>query len=299
MKRIAIIGVTGFVGNGLAALCKTQGIAVTGISRSGKGTVPGVDQWQSSKTMDFRDHDAVINLAGEPIDKRWSPAAKLGFHQSRVDFTTHVVTAIAACPDHQRPRALVNASAVGIYGDRGDQLLEESATAATDFLADLCHQWESAALAAEAHGVRVTTIRTGVVLGREGRAWRKLRRLFRLGLGGRLGHGRQWMPWIHIDDLRAIFLFAAIHDTLRGPINAAAPTPLRNSMFTRELAASLHRPALFPAPAFALRLALGEFASVLLASQRVLPTALKAAGFNFMYPNLRNALDELNKPPSR
>jgi len=299
MKRIAITGVTGFVGSGLAAICKEQGIAITGISRSRKGNVPGVDQWQTPETIDFRDHDAVINLAGEPIDKRWTAASKHRFHKSRVDFTHQVVAAIAACPEQQRPCALVNASAVGIYGDRGDQLLEESASAANDFLADLCHQWETAAMAAEAHGTRVTTIRTGVVLGREGRAWQKLRRLFRLGLGGRLGHGRQWMPWIHIDDLRAIFLFAATHNALRGPVNAAAPAPLRNSMFTRELAASLHRPALFPAPAFALRLALGEFASVLLASQRVIPAALEAAGFKFSYPKLRNALDELNKPSSR
>lgn len=298
MKRIAITGVTGFVGGGLAAMCRKKGIAVTGVSRSGKGDVPGVDRWQTPDAMDFRRHDAVINLAGEPIDRRWTDAMKKRFHASRVDFTEQVVAAITACPENDRPRALVNASAVGIYADRGDEMLDESAAAGNGYLADLCCQWEAAAMAAEAQDVRVVTIRTGVVLGRDGRAWQKLRRLFRLGLGGRLGHGRQWMPWIHIDDLRAIFLEAVTSEALRGPINAAAPGAVRNSMFTRKLAASLHRPAFFPAPAFALHLALGEFASVLLASQRVLPAALEASGFKFHYPKLDQALDALNKPVS-
>jgi uncharacterized protein (TIGR01777 family) len=299
MKKIAITGVTGFIGRGLAAMCKDRGIAVTGISRSGKGNVPGVVQWQTPDAMNFNGHDAVINLAGEPIDKRWTTASKKRFHESRVDFTNQVVAAIAACQENDRPSVLVSASAVGIYADRGDEILEESARVGNGYLADLCHQWEAAAMAAEAHGLRVATIRTGVVLGRDGRAWQKLHRLFSLGLGGRLGHGRQWMPWIHVDDLREIFLYAATHDGLRGAVNATTPEPLRNAAFTRELATSLHRPALFPAPAFALRLLLGEFASVLLASQRVVPAALESSGFQFRYPTLPEALNELNKPAMR
>lgn len=296
MKRIATTGVTGFVGSGLAAIFKQNGIDVTGISRSGKGNVPGVDQWQTPNSMDFHGYDAIINLAGEPIDKRWTAASKKRFHESRVGFTDQVVAAIAACPENQRPHTLINASAVGIYGDRLHETLDESAHPGSGYLAELCQQWEAAAMTAEAHGVRVVTIRIGVVLGHNGRAWQKLRRLFGLGLGGRLGHGRQWMPWIHIDDLRAIFLYATTTDSLRGPINAAAPEPLQNSTFTRQLATSLHRPAIFPAPAFALRLALGEFASVLLASQRVIPAALEASGFKFQYPQFTQALADLNKP---
>jgi len=298
MKSIAITGATGFVGSGLAAICSDRGIAVTGISRSGGGDIKGVTTWQKPDHMDFRNHDAVINLAGEPIDQRWTAAKKQRFRKSRVDFTRQVVAAIAACPDGERPRTLINASAVGIYADRGDELLDEKAAPGDGFLADLCADWEQAALAAETHGTRVAMIRTGVVLGPDGRAWLKLQRLFRFGLGGRLGHGRQWMPWIHVDDLREAILYAATTESVRGPVNAAAPNPVRNADFTRELATSLHRPALFPAPAFALRIALGEFASVLLASQRVIPTAIESAGFQFRYPVLAEALKELNKPQS-
>ena len=296
MERIAIAGVTGFVGRGLAALCEERGIAVTGISRGGSGDVPGVDRWQAADAMDFSGCDAVINLAGEPIDRRWTDEMKKRFRESRVGYTDRVVAAMAACKEEERPRVLVNASAVGIYADRGDEVLAESAAPGDGYLADLCRDWEAAAMAAEAHGVRVAVIRTGVVFGRDGRAWKKLHTLFRLGLGGRLSHGRQWMPWIHVDDLRALFLHAAENDGLRGPVNGAAPEPVRNVEFTRQLAATLHRPALFPAPAPALRLVLGEFASVLLASQRVVPAALQASGFGFRHPSLAGALDDLNKP---
>lgn len=299
MKRIAITGVTGFVGRGLAAMCRDQGFAITGISRSGKGTIPGVDRWHTPESMDFNGHEAVINLAGEPIDTRWNAASKKKFHQSRVEFTHAVVAAIAACTENARPASLVNASAVGIYADRGDEMLDEAATPGQGYLADLCLDWEKAAIEAENHGVRVATMRIGLVLGREGRAWQKLHRLFRLGLGGRLGNGRQWMPWIHVDDLRAAILHAAISGDLHGAVNTTAPTPLRNADFTRALATSLHRPAIFPAPAPALRLALGEFASVLLASQRVIPAALAISGFQFRFPTLADALDELNKPSRR
>ncbi len=295
MEHIAITGVTGFVGRGLAALCKERGIAVTGISRSGAGDVDGVGRWQTPDAMDFCGLDAVINLAGEPVDQRWTEERKKRFDASRVAYTDKVVAALAGCAAHERPRVLVNASAVGYYADRGDELLDESAPPGRGFLADLCVRWEQAAMNAEALGIRVTSLRTGVVLGREGRAWRKLRLLFRLGLGGRLGHGRQWMPWIHVDDLRCAMLHAATTDSLRGPVNGAAPGAVRNVEFTRRLAASLHRPALFPAPAFALRFGLGEFASVLLASQRVVPSALVDSGYAFLYPTLDAALDELHK----
>lgn len=296
MQRIAIAGVTGFIGHGLAAMCRERDIAVTGISRSGGGDVPGVDRWQTPESLDFRDCDAVINLAGEAIDQRWTDDLKKRFRESRVDFTEKVVAAMAACAEGARPQVLVNGSAVGIYGDRGDEVLEESAAPGDGYLADLCRDWEAAAMTAEKHGIRAAVIRTGVVLGREGKAWEKLRRLFGFGLGGRLGSGRQWMPWIHVDDLRAVMLHAATCAEVSGPVNGAAPEPLRNVDFTHQLAKSLRRPAIFPAPAFGLRLVLGEFADVLLASQRVLPKALEAGGFTFRYPTLEAALRELNPP---
>ena len=293
MKRIAITGVTGFVGRGLAAMCKERGIAVTGVSRSGSGNVPGVDRWQTARNLDFRDCDAVINLAGEPVDQRWTPELKKRFVTSRVDFTREVVAAMAACAEGARPQVLVNASAVGYYGNRGDEVLDEQSAPAEGFLAHLCVDWEAAAMAAEARGIRVAAIRIGLVLGREGRAWQKLHRLFRFGLGGRLGNGRQWMPWIHVDDLRAAILHAAECPAVRGPVNGAAPGSVRNADFTRQLAESLRRPAIFPAPEFGLRLVLGEFGSVVLASQRVVPKALEASGFSFKYPTLDAALAEL------
>lgn len=294
MKHVAITGVTGFVGRGLAALCRERGIAVTGISRKGHGNVDGVVGWQSTGQMDFRGMDAVINLAGEPVDQRWTAAKKKQIDASRVEFTRSVVQAIAACPAAERPHALVSASAVGYYADRGDERLEESAPPGAGYLADLCVRWEEAAMEARNHGVRVTTMRIGLVFGRDGRAWQKLHLLFRLGMGGRLGQGRQWMPWIHAHDLRRALLHAAENPSLSGPLNGVAPEAVRNAEFTRELAASLHRPALIPAPAFGLRIAFGEFASVLLASQRVMPHALTSSGFSFDYPRLADALIELN-----
>jgi len=295
MERIAITGVTGFVGRGLAAMCKERGIAVTGVSRSGSGTVPGVDRWQTARNMDFRDCNAVINLAGEPVDRRWSAELKKRFRESRVDFTDRVVAAMAACAEGARPTVLVNASAVGIYGNRGDEELDESAPAAEGFLAELCVDWEAAAMAAEAHGIRVAVMRIGLVLGRDGRAWQKLKRVFHLGIGGRLGSGKQWMPWIHVDDMRAAIFHALDNPATRGPVNGAAPGAVRNADFTRLLAKSLGRPAVFPAPEFGLRLALGEFAGVLLASQRVVPRTLESGGFAFKYPTLEQALQELVK----
>lgn len=299
MDRIAITGVTGFVGRGLAAMCKERGIAVTGVSRSGGGDVPGVDRWQTVRDMDFRDCDAVINLAGEPVDRRWNADLKKRFRESRVAFTDQVVAAMAACAEGARPAVLVNASAVGIYGDRGDENLEESAPAAEGFLAELCVDWEAAAMKAERHGIRVAMMRIGLVLGRDGRGWHKLKTVFGLGIGGRLGNGRQWMPWIHVDDMRAAIFHALANPAVRGPVNGAAPGAVTNADFTRQLAKALRRPAIFPAPEFGLKLVLGEFAGVLLASQRVVPKTLVDGGFVFRYPTLDAALAELVGHPDQ
>jgi uncharacterized protein (TIGR01777 family) len=292
-ERVAIVGVTGFVGRGLAAGFRDRGWGVTGMSRGGAGDVAGVDAWQRSQAPDFSGHAAVVNLSGEPIDQRWSEAAKRRFHESRVGVTETLVKAIAALPEGARPRVLVNASAVGIYGDHGDESLTEAAAPGSGYLADLCRAWEVAAMPAEALGVRVVRLRIGIVLGREGAAFKKLVTVFKTGIGGRLGSGRQWMPWIHVDDLRASIVHAVVSPGLSGAVNGTAPTPERNADFTRKLATALRRPALLPVPGFALKLVLGDFAGALLAGQRALPAALVAEGFPFRFPTLEAALEDL------
>jgi uncharacterized protein (TIGR01777 family) len=252
-----------------------------------------VDRWQKADALDFTGHDAVINLAGESIARRWNAENMRLFNESRVTVTRRVVAAIRALPEAARPRVLVNTSAVGIYGDGGDHILTESSPPGSGYLADLCREWEEAALEAEPLGVRVVRLRIGVVLGRDGEAFRKLQRVFKLGIGGRLGSGRQWMPWIHIDDLRNAILHAVNSAALTGAVNATAPVVERNADFTRKFAAALHRPAIFPVPGFALKLALGGFGSALLEGQHAKPAALEADGFRFLYPTLESALAAL------
>ena len=291
--QIAILGVTGFIGRGLPARLAAHGMACTGVSRSGAGCVPGIERWQTPATLDFTGHHAVINLAGESIARRWTASNRRRFHESRVSLTRQVVEAMRKLPAAARPKVLVNASAVGIYGDRGDQVLTEASEPGRGYLAELCQEWEAAAIEAEAFGVRVVRLRTGCVLGRDGPAFRKLVAMFKSGLGGRLGSGRQWMPWIHIDDLRAAIVHAVLSESLRGAVNCTAPAADRNRDFTRKLALALHRPAILPVPAFALKLALGDFGHALLASQHARPAALEADAFNFRYPTLESAFAEL------
>jgi len=287
------MGVTGFIGKELPALLAHQGARVTGVSRSGKGTVNGVDLWQTPEKLDLSGHSAIINLAGERIDQRWTQKNRRKFYESRVEFTRQVVKHIRELPEQDRPRLLINGSAVGYYGNRGDEVLPESSAPGSGYLAELCREWEDAACEAEKFGVRVVTLRTGVVLGKGGPAFQKLSAAFKLGLGGKLGNGQQWMPWIHVDDLRSAIIHAAWSGTLAGPVNGVAPTPERNVDFTRKLAAAMHRPAVFSVPAFALKLVLGDFASALLEGQRALPVALEKDGFTFQFPSLESALSDL------
>ncbi len=291
--RIAILGVTGFIGRGLPSLFAEEGMAITGISRSQREIRPLIQSWQTPAQLDFTGHHAVINLTGESIDRRWTRENRQLFHESRIGVTQAVVKALRQAPEERRPKVLVNASAVGIYGDRGDEDLMDQAPHGSGYLADLCREWEDAALEAESLGVRVVRLRIGIVLGRDGSAFKKLILVFKSGIGGRLGSGRQWMPWIHVDDLRAAIVHAVLTPSLSGPVNGSAPTPERNRDFTRKLASALHRPALFPVPGFALKLAVGEFGGALLAGQRALPEALLSSGFRFSYPTLESALSDL------
>ncbi len=213
--------------------------------------------------------------------------------ESRVAGTHHLVEAIEKLP--QRPLVLVSSSAVGYYGSRGDEILSETASPGSDFLAEVCTAWEEKARAADGLGVRVVYLRTGIVLGPNGGALKKMLLPFKLGLGGPLGNGRQWVPWIHLDDLVEMYLFAAAHVDLNGPFNGVAPNPVTNKEFTKSLAAAVHRPAIFPVPYPAVRIAFGEIAKVLFGSQRAVPTAAVAHGFKFRYESLDAALHQILK----
>lgn len=240
----------------------------------------------------FTGVDTVFHLAGESVFAgRWNEEIKARIYSSRVTGTRKLVDGMCSC--QQRPRTLICSSAIGFYGNQGDALLYEDSAAGHDFLAGVCREWEKEAMRAEEYGVRVVCVRTGVILGRDGGALKQMLPSFKLGIGGRLGNGSQYMSWIHIDDLVGILLHAANDESLHGPVNGVAPEPVRNREFTRVLAATLHRPALLPVPGFALKLALGEFASVLLASQRVLPAKILASGYCFAFPDLGPALVDL------
>jgi uncharacterized protein (TIGR01777 family) len=297
--RVGVVGATGFVGQYVAAALLARGDEVVGFSRSGKGCVSGVAEWRTSGEWDFSGLDGIINLAGERVDQRWTSANRAKFEQSRIGVTRSMVEALAKIPMEIRPQRWINASAVGYYGNRGDETLDEASAPGEGYLAQLCIDWERAIARAEALGVRCVMVRIGMVLGRGGMAWDRLRRVFSLGGGARLGDGKQWMPWIHIDDLVAGILFSLDHESLRGPVNGVAPAPERNADFTRKLASTLRRPAPWVAPGFLLRMIFGEFGDFLLGGQRVMPRAWEEAGFVFRYPTIESAFKELCSPTSR
>jgi uncharacterized protein len=233
--------------------------------------------------------EVVVNLAGEPVaEGRWTDERKGRIRDSRVLGTRNLVAGLASLA--HRPRVLVSASAVGYYGDRGDEILVEASAPGRDFLADVCVAWEREARAAEALGMRVVCVRTGLVLARDGGALARMLTPFRMGMGGRLGDGKQWMPWIHIDDEIGILLHAMKDDRVQGPINAVGPRPVTNAEFTLQLARVLHRPAFLPVPKAALRLAFGEMGEILTASQRVLPKEAERSGYTFKHTELASAL---------
>jgi len=243
----------------------------------------------------FAGIDTVFHLAGESVaEGRWTAAQKARIRDSRVIGTRNLVLGLAQA--NPRPATLVSSSAVGIYGNRGDEELVETSQPGSGFLADVCREWEREALAAGAAGVRVVTLRTGIVLGSGGGALGKMLTPFRLGAGGPLGNGRQWMPWIHVADLARLYVHAAERAAIHGAMNGVAPEPVRNADFTRALGRQLRRPAFMPAPYVGLRLLFGEFAQVLFDSQRVLPRVALETGFVFQYPDIAAALREILAP---
>ena len=298
--KILVTGATGLIGRELCRSLMSDGHMVIGLSRTperARGVpVTELHRWDAMSGPPAAESlagvNAVIHLAGEPIAaRRWSDEQKRRVRDSRVVSTRHLVDGLLAMPS--APAAFLSSSAVGFYGDRGDEVLDERSPAGTGFMADVCKAWEQEAERAAPASIRVVMLRTGVVLSREGGALEKLRLPFTLGVGGRLGSGRQWFPWIHIADMVDIYRYALVSDTLSGPVNATAPVPVTNAEFTRRLARALHRPAFMAVPEFGLRAVLGEMADVLLTSQRVLPTVLMNAGYGFRFANLDEALADL------
>ncbi len=296
--NITVTGATGFVGSRLVRTLLDAGHAIHALGRKRSADLPVAAQfseWRAAQSepppASLRNADAVIHLAGEPVAQRWTAETKQRIRASRVDGTRNLVNALSKLP--HPPQVLVCASAIGYYGARGNEILTENSPPGDDFLSRVAVEWEQAALAAGSLAVRVVPLRFGMVLGTDGGALAKLLPPFRLGLGGPLASGRQWMSWIHIDDVIALILFALDNSQVHGPLNATAPQPVTNSQFTRILARQLHRPAILPVPRFALKLLFGEMAEVILASQRVLPQAAQSAGFHFQYPQLGPALARL------
>ena len=295
--HILITGGTGLIGRQLCKVLLAEGHELTVLSRNPDSVpekcganvhvIAGLDEWQPDQTF-----EAVINLAGEPIvDARWTARRKLVLWDSRVSLTEHLVRRISAA--RHKPGVLLSGSAVGYYGNRGDAVLDESAPAGEDFAARLCQAWEEAARGAEMAGVRVCRLRTGLVLSRQGGLLGRMLLPFKLGLGARLGKGKQWMSWIHIDDYVAMLLGLLNDIHASGPYNMTSPRPATNAQFTAALATALHRPATFVVPAMFLRLGMGERACLLLEGQKVLPKKMETAGFPFAFINLADALRDL------
>jgi len=299
--KILITGASGLVGSALGEAVAGEGHTICRLvrpdSEHDRGAGFGVAWNPATGELGGAavGADAVVNLAGASIaGGRWTNARKKVLRDSRVDTTRALVGALAKMA--ARPRVLISASAVGYYGRRGDELLTEASTPSNDFLASISAEWEAEARKAEALGIRVVLVRFGVILARHGGALPQMMFPFRFGVGGKIGSGRQWMPWLTLDDAIAIIRFAVNNESVSGPLNAVAPQPMQNAEFTRVLAAVMHRPAIFPAPAFALRILLGEMAdALLLGSQRAVPAVLEKLGYSFLHPSLEPALQFILK----
>jgi uncharacterized protein (TIGR01777 family) len=294
--KVLITGGTGFIGSALTRSLIQQGHQVTVLSRNphtiAQRCGPGINGLSNLKLIQPNDsYQVIINLAGAPIfDALWTEERKKLIRDSRIGLTEQLVDSLSRMT--VKPELLISGSAIGYYGDQGDTVLTERSPALTDFSHQLCADWEVAAQKAEAFGVRVCLIRTGLVIAAGGGLLQRMLLPFRLGLGGRLGSGKQWMSWIHRQDWINIAHFMMANTTMRGAYNATAPHPVTNSEFTRILAWRLNRPALLPMPAWLLKKLPGGMSQLLLGSQRVMPERLMAEGFQFQYPDLPSALKE-------
>ncbi len=290
---VAVTGATGMIGSALVGALRAGGHTVRRLVRSTRDAREGDVIWDPhAATMDRRILEGcqvIVNLAGAPIAQRWTSARKRDIRESRVRATALLARTVAAMPE--KPGVVLSGSAVGYYGDRGDEQLDEHSAPGVDFLASVVKEWESAAEPLAAAGVRLVLLRTGIVLSTSGGALAKLLPPFRLGLGGPMGSGRQWMSWISLTDHVRAMEHAIFTDTVRGPVNLVSPHPVQNSEFARTLGKALGRPAVIPAPAFALTLMFGEMAeATILGGQRIAPRALEASGFAHATPTLDAAL---------
>ena len=293
--KVVIAGASGFIGTALVLDLRRDGHQVTTLVRRSPVSESEVEWHPDRGQLDaaaLAGADAVISMSGAGIaDKRWTPAYRQVLVQSRLQPTSTIAAALAGLPGELRPKAFLSASAIGYYGERGDEPLPESATAGTGFVADLVRRWEAATEPATDAGVRVATLRTGLVLSASGGLLKRMVPLFRFGLGGKLGSGRQYQSWITLADEIGAIRHILSTDTIEGAVNLVGPEPVRNTEFTAELARAVHRPALLPAPAFGLRLVLGEFADEgVLVSQRVFPEKLTRGGYRFEHADLPSAL---------
>jgi uncharacterized protein (TIGR01777 family) len=304
VSKVVVTGATGLIGSAVIAALVQRGDTVTALSRD-RGRLsaqlrPGLEavSWPLPDQTPpppgaIVGAEAVINLLGEPISQRWTPAVKERIRSSRIATTRNLVAAIRASAAGERPKVLVSQSATGYYGPRGDEQLTESAGAGDDFLASIVKEWEAEADAAAQDGVRVICTRTGVVLAPEGGALTKMLPPFRLGIGGPIGGGRQYLPWIHLDDVVGGILHCLDTAAASGPVNLTAPAPATNRDFSRALGHALHRPALAPVPALALKLLYGEMSTIVLTGQRAVPARLRELGYEFRHPDLERALTDV------
>jgi uncharacterized protein len=292
MKAL-ITGATGLIGRALVArlplaqiVSRSPGRAAHALGRLAHGWSPmqGPPPRQA-----LGEADVVIHLAGDPVaEGRWTAAKKERIRDSRLVGTRNLVDGLAGL--ESRPRVLVSASAVGYYGDRGDELLDEGAASGEEFLPEVCIEWEREAQRASALGMRVVCVRIGVVLASNGGALARMQTPFNMGVGGRLGSGTQWMPWVHLDDVVGLILHACGDESIEGAMNAVSPNPVTNADFTRALGRALRRPTFLTVPKTALRIAFGELSDVLMASQRVVPQVAARTGYRFAHPELDGAL---------
>jgi uncharacterized protein (TIGR01777 family) len=293
--KILVSGSSGLIGAALVPALQSNGYEVVRLVRgaSASGRV-GWDPAQPLAPESVSGFEVIIHLAGESIVGRWTEAKKRRIRESRVQGTRALAAALAKAP--QPPRLLISASAIGYYGNRGEETLREDSSSGDGFLPEVCREWEAAAEPASKAGIRAVQMRFGVVLSAVGGALQKMLLPFRMGVGGKVGNGRQWMSWIAIDDLVGAIQHVIKTDTLQGPVNGVGPGPVRNAEFTKTLASVLSRPAIFPMPGFAARLAFGQMADeLLLASQRVEPAKLMASGYVFQKPDLSTALEDILK----